>query len=61
MAEADREKGQYTVGTESPDHGIKDVVTSRGNNIGEAADLYGDIQTAEQYGYVERGYLSPAP
>jgi amino acid transporter len=23
--------------------------------VGEAADLYGDVDTAEQYGYVERG------
>lgn len=26
--------------------------------VGEAADLYGDIQTAEQYGYVSRGLKS---
>ena len=26
--------------------------------INEAADLYGDIQTAEQYGYVQRGLKS---
>lgn len=24
--------------------------------IGEAADVYGDVATAEHYGYVERGY-----
>ena len=23
--------------------------------IGEAAELYGDVQTAEEYGYVSRG------
>lgn len=26
--------------------------------VGEAADIYGDIQTAEQFGYVERGLKS---
>ena len=31
---------------------------ARGNKIGisEGADLYGDISTAEGYGYVSRGY-----
>lgn len=27
------------------------------NRMGEAADMYGDIQTAEEYGYVTRGYV----
>lgn len=35
-----------------------DIVHGRGNNFGEAADLYGDIETAEQYGYVQRGLKS---
>jgi hypothetical protein len=25
--------------------------------LGEGAEIYGDVQTAEQYGYVERGYV----
>jgi hypothetical protein len=29
----------------------------KGGALAEAADLYGDIDTAEQYGYVQRGYL----
>ena len=29
-----------------------------GTNLGEAAALYGDIQTAEDFGYVTRGYVS---
>jgi hypothetical protein len=37
---------------------VADIVASKGNNIGEAADIYGDIQTAEEYGYVSRGYAS---
>lgn len=53
------EKNQYSIGGESPvDHGVKDIVHEKGNGIGEAADLYGDLQTAEQYGYVERGLKS---
>lgn len=31
------------------------VVESKGVRIGEAADMYGDIATAEDYGYVTRG------
>ena len=27
----------------------------RGSKVNEASDLYGDIQTAEEYGYVTRG------
>lgn len=36
-------------------HGVKDIVATKGAAVGEAADLYGDLATAEQYGYVERG------
>lgn len=53
------EKDQYVIsGAESPSHGIKDIVHDKGNGIGEAADLYGDLETAEQYGYVQRGLKS---
>lgn len=59
MSDGDYEKNQYAIGAESPaDHGVKDIIQSKGANIGEAADLYGDLQTAEQYGYVERGLKS---
>lgn len=61
MSTIDYEKDQHTIGgsAESPtDHGIKDVIRQKGANIGEAADLYGDVQTAEQYGYIERGLKS---
>jgi len=59
MSGIDYDKTQYAVGTaESPDHGIKDIVEQKGNNIGEAADIYGDVSTAEQFGYVERGLKS---
>lgn len=27
----------------------------RGSKVNEASDVYGDIQTAEEYGYVSRG------
>lgn len=31
------------------------VVEEKGIRIGEAADLYGDLASAEEYGYVTRG------
>lgn len=31
------------------------VVETKGIRIGEAADMYGDLATAEDYGYVTRG------
>ncbi|KAK3079973.1 hypothetical protein LTS18_003467 [Coniosporium uncinatum] len=37
---------------------IKDVVHERGNSVGEAADIYGDLQTAEGLGYFSRGLQS---
>jgi hypothetical protein len=44
MSDIDYEKNQYAVGNaESPDHGIKSIVAEKGNNIGEAADIYGDV------------------
>lgn len=33
------------------------VVDEKGTRIGEAADMYGDLATAEEYGYVSRGYV----
>jgi amino acid transporter len=56
----EHEKGQSAVGNDSPTdaHGdMKNIVQTKGNNIGEAADVYGDLATAEQFGYVERGYV----
>lgn len=32
-------------------------VESKEGRINEAAAMYGDIQTAEEYGYVTRGYV----
>lgn len=49
MADVDYEKGQYTIGTEPSEQ--------KTAAIGEAADLYGSVEAAEQYGYVERGYV----
>lgn len=34
------------------------VVEEKGIRIGEAADMYGDLATAEEYGYVSRGLKS---
>lgn len=36
----------------------RDLVDRKGSVIGEAAAMYGDVQTAEQYGYVHRGLKS---
>lgn len=33
------------------------VVEEFGMQLGEAADMYGDLDTAEDYGYVTRGYV----
>ena len=37
---------------------IERVVEDKGIRMGEAADMYGDLETAEQYGYVSRGLKS---
>jgi|TARA_R110002003_G_scaffold187_2_gene14601 amino acid transporter len=58
MSHNDYEKNQYAIeGAATPpsDHGIKNIVDRKGSAVGEAADIYGDIATAEQYGYVKRG------
>ena len=34
----------------------QNIVEEKGMRIGEAADMYGDVATAEEYGYVARGY-----
>ncbi len=34
------------------------VVEEFGIGVGEAADMYGDLATAEDYGYVTRGYVN---
>jgi amino acid transporter len=54
----DYEKNNYAVdGNMTPptDHGAKHVVEGKGTGLGEAADIYGSVEQAEQYGYVERG------
>lgn len=48
MAEKTFEEGQH-------DHEVRDIVHQKGGAIGEATDIYGDVQTAEKFGYVERG------
>lgn len=44
---------------ESPGRGFEDnsarVVEEKGTRIAEAADMYGDLETAEDFGYVSRG------
>ena len=50
------EKEQYTMEAPPYDEPSR-VVEQKGMRMGEAADVYGDIQTAEDYGYVSRGYV----
>lgn len=38
------------------DHGPHKAVDVKNAAYGEAADLYGDAEAAERYGYVARGY-----
>jgi hypothetical protein len=45
-------------GSESPDYHADEVnkmAARRGSKANEASDMYGDAQTAEEYGYVARG------
>ncbi|GAB7350342.1 hypothetical protein MBLNU459_g0973t1 [Dothideomycetes sp. NU459] len=52
------EKPEYEVSA-SPEYGTEKVAPRKGSiAVGEAADLYGDVQTAEEYGYVSRGLKS---
>lgn len=37
---------------------MKDIIETKGAAAGEAADLYGNVDAAEKYGYVERGLKS---
>jgi hypothetical protein len=49
-------------GHESPDYHVDEfnkMEARRGSKINEATDMYGDVQTAEEYGYVARGYVRP--
>jgi yeast amino acid transporter len=57
------EKEQYLVDANGTDNYVdqrrgsaREIVETKGAAIGEAADIYGDVATAEQYGYVQRGY-----
>lgn len=46
------------------EHGIsdadreRDLVERKGSRVGEGAAFYGDVETAEQYGYVDRALKS---
>lgn len=37
------------------------IIEDKGIKIGEASEVYGDIQTAEDFGYVNRGYVAQLP
>ena len=40
-----------------PGYDTDKIIEEKGVAIGEAADMYGDLDTAEEYGYVTRGYV----
>ena len=56
----DEKSGFRSSGGEAPPYesSADRVVEDKGIRIGEAADMYGDLDTAEEYGYVTRGYVS---
>jgi hypothetical protein len=56
MAYNDAEKNQYAIegATTPPSDHHGHTVEIKSAAAGEAADVYGDVQTAEQYGYVQR-------
>jgi amino acid transporter len=59
MSVNDYEKQQYVVNVDSPsDHGLKELADQKGDNIAEAANIYGSVEKAESYGYVQRGLKS---
>lgn len=54
------EKAPYDVNdSPSTSHHFVDAngEESKDGRIAEAAELYGDVATAEEYGYVKRGYV----
>jgi amino acid transporter len=57
MAEKEAELG--VVSPDDPHYQHQDdlskMAARRGSKANEASDLYGDVQTAEEYGYVSRG------
>lgn len=38
-----------------PGYDTEQIIAERGVALGEAADMYGDMETAEDFGYVTRG------
>ena len=50
------EKSAYSTGMDAPTYDDPSrIVEEKGIRMGEAADIYGDVETAEEYGYVTRG------
>lgn len=57
MDSKEADYGAEKLSNESPPT-ISRLAEEKGIRMGEAADLYGDIATAEEYGYVSRGLKS---
>ena len=50
------EKSAYASGMDAPAYNDPaQVVEDKGIRMGEAVDMFGDVETAEEYGYVTRG------
>lgn len=61
MAEKDTYNVEESYSGAHPRYVDPSGVESKEGRIAEAAALYGDIQTAEEYGYVTRGYVERVP
>jgi amino acid transporter len=57
MADKDTYNVDETYNGTQPHYVDPSGIESKEGRITEAAALYGDIQTAEEYGYVTRGYV----
>ena len=57
MDSKEADYGPEKLSDDSPPMGHR-IVEEKGVQIGEAADMYGDLDTAEKYGYVSRGLKS---
>lgn len=55
MAHHTPEKAAYGISDEHEQHQVNYPADRKKVAVGEGAELYGDVQTAEEYGYVERG------
>ena len=57
----DEKQGFHAQGTDAPPYDGSDrrasKIEAKGLRTEEAGELYGDLATVEEYGYVSRGYV----